>query len=302
MRFLITGATGLIGSKLVKQCHELGIAVNYLTTSQGKISKNEDYKGFYWNPENDEIDHACFEGVDAIINLVGANVAKRWTPKYKKEIVESRTKTASILVNALQQIDHHVGYVVSASAIGIYKSSLTKLHTEDEDEKFHNKAFIGHVVDEWESAVDEFVSLGIPVGKLRIGLVLAEKGGALERMLQPINYYVGAPLGSGNQWQSWIHIDDLVNLFIYAVKHELAGVYNAVAPNPVTNKELTRSIAETVNKPLWFPNVPSFALKLVLGEMSTIVLASQLVSSKKILGEGFQFEYTYCINALDDLI
>lgn len=302
MRFLITGATGMIGSKLVKQCHKLGIAVNYLTTAKDKITKTDDYKGFYWNPQNQEIDKACFHEVDAIINLVGANVAERWTPKYKKEIIESRTKTAALLVNSLRQIDHQVGHVVSASAIGIYKSSLTKLHMEDEDEKFHNSKYIGHVVKEWEAAVDEFTTLGIQVAKLRIGLVLSENGGALERILQPINYYIGAPLGSGKQWQSWIHVNDLVNLFIYSVKHQLNGVFNAVAPNPVTNTELSKCIAEKVNKPLWLPNVPAFALKLALGEMSTIVLASQLVSSKKILSEDFQFEYTYLSNALDDLL
>jgi uncharacterized protein (TIGR01777 family) len=302
MRFLITGATGMIGSKLVQQCNELGIDVNYLTTSKNKISKSANYKGFYWNPQHKDIDKACFDEVDAIINLVGANVAQRWTPKYKKEIIESRTKSTTLLVNTLQQINHQVGYVVSASAIGIYKSSLTKLHAEDEDEQFLNSEYIGHVVKEWESAVDKFSKLAIPVAKLRIGLVLSEKGGALERIMQPIQYYVGAPLGEGNQWQSWIHVDDLVNMFIYAVENQLTGVFNAVAPNPVNNKELTQSIAEKVNKPLYLPNVPSFALKLALGEMATIVLASQLVSAKKILSEGFNFKYTYLKNALQDLI
>ncbi|GGE37021.1 TIGR01777 family oxidoreductase [Psychroflexus planctonicus] len=302
MRFLITGATGMIGSKLVEQCHDLGIAVNYLTTSKNKITKTDHYKGFYWNPQNQEIDSACFHEVDAIVNLVGANVAERWTTKYKKEIIESRTKTAALMLNALKQIDHQVSYLVSASAIGIYKSSLTKLHTEDEDSEFYNNEYIGHVVQEWEAAVDGFSEIGIDVAKLRIGLVLAEKGGALERILQPINYYVGAPLGSGKQWQSWIHVNDLVSMFIYAVKHQLTGVFNAVAPNPVTNKELTKCIAEKVGKPLWLPNVPGFALKFALGEMSTIVLASQLVSSKKIQSEGFQFEYTYLKNTLEDLL
>lgn len=302
MRFLITGATGMIGSKLVEQCHDLGIAVNYLTTSREKITKADDYKGFYWNPQEGKLDSACFHEVDAIINLVGANVAKRWTPKYKKEIIESRTKSASLLINKLKNIDHSVGYVVSASAIGIYRNSLTKLHTEDEDEQFLNQTFIGHVVEEWENAVDGFSELGIPVGKLRIGLVLSEKGGALEKMIKPINYCVGAPLGSGKQWQSWIHVEDLVNLFIYAVKQQFVGVYNAVAPNPVTNEELTKCIAKKVDKPLWLPNVPSFALRLMLGEMATIVLASQLVSSKKVSEAGFQFKYYYIQNALEDLL
>ncbi|GGE14301.1 TIGR01777 family oxidoreductase [Psychroflexus salis] len=302
MRFLITGATGMIGSTLVKKCHELGIAVNYLTTSKQKITKTDHYAGFYWNPSENEIDRDCFHEVDVIINLVGANVAQRWTPKYKKEIIESRTNSSFLLAKSLSEMEHQVSHLVSASAIGIYKNSFTRLHTEDEDEEFHNKEFIGHVVEEWECSLDEIKALNIAVAKLRIGLVLSKKGGALERILQPIQYYIGAPLGSGKQWQSWIHIDDLVNLFIYAAKHQLSGVYNAVAPNPVTNKEMTECIAKQVKKPLFLPNVPSFALKLALGEMSTIVLASQLVSSKKLTNHGFQFSFPYLKNALKDLL
>lgn len=302
MRFLITGATGMIGTKLVKQCHKLGVDINYLTTSKNKISTTNNYKGFYWNPDTGEIDAACFDEVDTIINLVGANVAERWTPKYKKEIIESRTHTAGLLVKTLQQMKHSVKYVVSASAIGIYKDSLTKLHTEEEEEQFHNTEYIGHVVKEWEEAVDQFQQLGCKVAKLRIGLVLSEEGGALEKMMKPIKYYIGAPLGSGQQWQSWIHVDDLVSMFIFAIEHQLEGVYNAVAPNPVTNKELTEVMAKVAKKPLILPNVPSFALKIALGEMSTIVLASQLVSSKKMANEGFEFSYSYLEPALVDLI
>lgn len=302
MRFLITGATGMIGSKLVKQCHKLGVDVNYLTTSKNKITKEENYKGFFWNPKNGEIDDACFEEVDTIINLVGANVAERWTPKYKKEIVESRTLSATLLVDTLQKINHTIQYVISASAIGIYKNSLTKLHDEGEDENLLSDEYIGYVVKEWEDAVSQFEEIGCKVAKLRIGLVLAKKGGALEKMLIPINNYVGAPLGSGNQWQSWIHIEDLVQLFIFSIKHQLTGVYNAVAPNPVTNRELTQYIAKAAKKPLWLPNVPKFVLKLALGEMSTIVLASQLVSSKKVINKGFNFKYPYLESALTDLL
>ncbi len=302
MRFLITGATGMIGQKLVKKCHDLGIAVNYLTTSKTKLEKKDNYTGFYWDPSNKKIDTSCFKDVDVIINLVGANVAERWTAKYKRQILESRTASAALLVDSLKDVKHNISQIVSASAIGIYESSLTKLHTEDEDEKYLNNQFIGQVVSEWESAVDQFKELGLNVAKLRIGIVLSKKGGALEKMAQPIKYYAGAPLGSGEQWQSWIHIDDLVELFIYAAKYQITGVYNAVAPNPVTNTELTKSIAKQINKPLILPNVPSFVLKLMLGEMSTIVLSSQLVSSKKIVSKGFQFEYSYLKNALKDLL
>jgi uncharacterized protein (TIGR01777 family) len=157
-------------------------------------------------------------------------------------------------------------------------------------------------VSAWEEKTGEFKTLGLRVSKVRIGLVMSDKGGALPEIAKPINYYAGAAFGSGEQWQSWIHIDDLVELFIYAAKYQITGVYNAVAPNPVTNTELTKSIAKQINKPLILPNVPSFVLKLMLGEMSTIVLSSQLVSSKKIVSKGFQFEYSYLKNALKDLL
>jgi len=300
MKILITGATGMIGGELVSKFHELGVAINYLTTSKNKIEEQEEYQGFYWNPSQQEIDLDCFKDVSVIINLVGANVASRWTSSYKQEIIDSRVQSAQTLMKGLQATDHQIEYLISASAIGIYPDSLTKLYEEDETNL--NVEFIGSVVQQWEESVNKFKDLGIKVAKLRIGLVLSDQGGALEKMKQPIDYYAGAPLGSGNQWQSWIHIDDLCEMFIHCIKEQEEGVFNAVAPNPVNNKELTLAIARTLGKPIILPNVPAFVLKLMLGEMATIVLSSQYVSSKKIETTGFQFSYTYLKNALDNLL
>ncbi len=300
MKILITGATGMIGGELVSKFHELGVAINYLTTSKNKIEEQEEYQGFYWNPSQQEIDLDCFKDVSVIINLVGANVASRWTSSYKQEIIDSRVQSAQTLMKGLQATDHQIEYLISASAIGIYPDSLTKLYEEDETNL--NVEFIGSVVQQWEESVNKFKDLGIKVAKLRIGLVLSDQGGALEKMKQPIDYYAGAPLGSGNQWQSWIHIDDLCEMFIHCIKEQEEGVFNAVAPNPVNNKELTLAIAKTLGKPIILPNVPAFVLKLMLGEMATIVLSSQYVSSKKIETTGFQFSYTYLKNALDNLL
>ena len=300
MRVLITGATGLVGQALVELFHEKGIGVNYLTTSRSKIKTQPNYQGFYWDPSKSEIDADSLKDVTTIINLAGANVAKKWTSSYKKEILNSRLDTLMTLKKALSSEDHQVEQLITASAIGLYKDSLTKFHEEEQFSPGNN--FLADVVLQWESAADEVGKLGIDVSKIRIGLVLAKDGGALEKIKQPIENYIGAPLGTGKQWQSWIHIEDLTRIFLYVMEHKLEGVFNAVAPNPVNNKELTECIAKRLEKPLILPKVPAFVLKLLLGEMATIVLGSQLVSSKKMLSTGFQFNYAQLKPALADLL
>ncbi|MCF4102077.1 TIGR01777 family oxidoreductase [Gillisia sp. M10.2A] len=300
MRVLITGATGLVGSHIVKECQEKGIAVNYLTTSKDKIVSEHNYKGFYWNPDSQEIDVSCFEEVDAIINLAGATISKRWTSSYKKEIIDSRVDSAALLFNTLKTSNFNITRFVSASAIGIYPSSLEKLYFEEDTPS--DDSFLQEVVIKWEKAANQFEALGIEVAKIRIGLVLAEEGGALEKMKEPVSYSVGAGLGSGKQWQSWIHINDLAKMFLYLIENDLSGVYNGVAPSPVTNNELIKEIAKQLNKPLWMPNVPKLVLKAGLGEMSTIVLSSQLVSSNKIENAGFEFQYRNLTKSLQDLL
>lgn len=300
MRVLITGATGLIGSKISSLCREKGIEVHYLTTSKDKLENKKDYKGFYWDPYKNEIDSDAIKGVDTIINLVGASIAERWTPEQKEKILKSRTETASLLYQCLEENEHQVKHLVSASAIGIYPSSLEKLYTEENQGV--DDSFVGEVVVKWEEAVDNFKDLGIEVAKIRIGLVLAKNGGMLQKLKEPVNFNVGSPLGSGKQWQSWIHIDDISGIFLFAVENKLTGIYNAVAPNPVTNKEMVNELASQMGKPVWLPNVPKVALKLVLGEMSRLVLSSQLVSSDKIEQKSYNFKYVNLARALSDLV
>lgn len=300
MRVLITGATGLIGQEIVALCHEKEIKVNYLTTSKSKLVQNENYTGFYWNPKSKDIDKSCFEAVDAIIHLAGATVSKRWTPSYKKEIISSRTETTALLINTLKEIKHQVKQVVSASAIGIYPDSLTNYYDQSHNEI--SSSFLGQVVSVWEQAVDEFSKLNITVSKIRIGLVLSNKGGALAEIVKPIKFGLGSAFGSGKQWQSWVHIQDLSNLFIYVLEKKLEGVYNGVAPNPVSNTELTKTAASVLNKPLFMPNIPKFFMKLILGEMYIILFESQRVSSKKIENKGFHFKYNCLEPALKDLL
>lgn len=300
MRVLITGATGLIGSKITKLCHENGIKVNYLSTSKNKIQNKDNYRGFYWDPSSGEIDTACLEGVGAVINLAGANIFQPWTKAAKARILNSRLNSLNTLYKILHENKHEVGHLLSASAIGIYPSSLQKMHFEDE--KAVDDSFLGEVTKKWEAAADRFRDLEIRVSKVRIGLVLSDRGGALAQMKKPIKYNMGAALGSGKQWQSWIHIEDLARIFLYILQNGLSGVYNAVAPNPVTNSTLTQQLAKTMGKNIWLPNVPAFALKLLMGEMATIILSSQLVSSKKIREAGFSFHYINLERALRDLL
>lgn len=298
MRILITGATGLIGSEIVKQCSAQNIEVNYLTTNKSKLSAEANYKGFYWNPSKNEIDSDCLKGVDAIIHLVGASISKRWTEAYKKEILLSRTKTSELLFNTLKNTANQVKHIVSASAIGIYPNSLTNYYSEDNTEV--STSFLGKVVEQWETAVDVFSTLNIKVAKIRIGLVLSAKGGALPEIARPIKIGAGAAFGDGKHWQSWIHVTDLATLFLHTLEHNLEGIYNGVTPNPETNTQLTKAIAKQLKRPLILPNIPKFAMNFILGEMHILLFESQRVSSKKIQDSGFNFKYYNLEMALEE--
>jgi hypothetical protein len=300
MLVLITGATGLVGSHITKLCRQKGIKVNYLTTSKDKIEDQPDYKGFYWNIENREIDENCFKNVDAIIHLAGADIAKRWTSSYKKEIIASRTQSADLLLETLKNSGFKIPRIISASAIGIYPSSLEKLYFEDD--KIVDDSFLGEVVVLWEASVDRFKNIGMEVAKIRIGLVLAREAGAFPKLKDPVSYNMGTAFGSGKQWQSWIHIEDLTGIFLHVLENKLSGVFNGVAPSPVTNEEMMKEIAAQLNKSIWLPNVPAVALKVALGEMATVLLSSQLVSSDKIEKADFKFRYKNLIKALEDLL
>ena len=300
MRILITGATGLVGKEVTRLFQQSGINVNYLTTSRSKIQKSEDYHGFFWNPKKGEIDVGCLEGVGAIVNLAGASVFQPWTAANKKAILNSRIDSLSLLHKTLSENTHQVGQLVSASAIGIYPNSLQKMHYEEEQEVAQN--FLGEVTKKWEEEAKKFETLSLRVAIIRIGVVLAENGGALPQIIRPVKYNLGAALGKGDQWQSWIHIKDLARIILFLISHGSTGVFNAVAPNPVTNEDLTREIARVMNKKLWLPRIPGAAIKLVMGEMSSVVLGSQLVSSKKIEDEGFNFTYVNLKHAIEDIM
>lgn len=299
MKVLITGATGLIGSELVSLLLQNGISIHYLTTSKKKIENEPNYKGFYWNPEQGIIDENCLMGVDSIIHLAGATISKRWTTAYKQEIIESRLLSSALLFKALKNYPNQVKQIVSASGTAIYPNSDSVVY--DENSKEIDNSFLGNVVLKWEESVDKFQLLGLKVCKLRTGIVLSNKGGALIEMAKPIKLGLGSPFGTGKQMQSWIHIHDIAALYFFAISNELEGVYNAVAPNPVSNEKLTMTIATVLKKPLFMPNIPKFMMKLLLGEMHELLFENRNLSAQKIIEKGFVFKYKTIEKALENI-
>jgi uncharacterized protein (TIGR01777 family) len=300
MRILITGATGLVGSELISLLLKNGVSVHYLTISKEKEKDRLNCIGFYWNPEQGIIDENCLMGVDAIIHLAGAPISKKWTNKQKQEIIESRVLSSNTLYKALKENPHQVQQIVSASAVGIYPNSNTIVYTENTAAV--DDGFLGNVVVKWEESVDKFKRLNIKVCKLRTGIVLARKGGALPEMVKPIRLGLGAAFGNGKQIQSWIHIHDLAAMYFSAVQNSWEGVYNAVSPDPITNEVLTKKIAKILKKPLFLPNIPEFFMQLLLGEMHELLFTDKNVSPQKAIGNGFKFQYPAIDKALTNVL
>ena len=300
MKILITGATGLVGTEIQRLCQQQGHFVHYLSTNKSKIKETSNSKGFYWDPQKGTIDKDCLQEVKAIIHLAGASVSKKWTDDYKRTIEQSRIKSIKLLYQLLNENKHQVKVFSTAYALGVYPSSYSKKYSETF--KDINDTFLGQVIHKVELEADKFSKLQLSVSKLRIGIVLANNGGALVEMAKPVRFGLGAALGTGKQYMSWIHLTDLASMFLYAVENDLSGPYNAVASNPVSNLAMTKAIAKVLNRPLWLPKIPSFVLKLMLGEMSTIVLESQYLVNDKIKNKGFKFQYDDLHLALKDCL
>ena len=294
---LITGGTGMVGRALTKALLDKGYEVIVMGRGgvrDAALRQAQDYNGLTfakWNVEKQEIDAAAFAKTDYIIHLAGAGVAdKRWTVKRKQEIVDSRVKSGALLVHSLKSIPNKVKAVISASAIGWYGADTIARKFEEPDKAADD--FLGQTCKQWEESIEPVAALGKRLIKLRIGIVLSTEGGALREFIKPLQFGIASILGSGRQIISWIHIDDLVNMFIKAIESEdINGVYNAVAPSPVSNKELILTLAKARNK-FYIPvPVPSFVLKMMLGEMSIEILKSATVSSAKAEKAGFSFQY-----------
>jgi uncharacterized protein len=285
---LLTGASGLVGTYLTDLLVKKGYRVRHL----GRSKNSGPIQSFVWDINKGVIEDGALDSVDTIIHLAGAGIAdKPWTYKRKQEILESRTKSTALLYDVLGKNQTSVKTFISASAIGYYGFSPgDEVFTEESDS---GEGFLADVVKQWEHEVDKIERLNIRTVKIRIGIVLSAEGGALKEIAQPVSWGVGAPLGSGKQFMSWIHIEDLCRMFIHAVEQEtMHGAYNAVTPTPATNKEVTIAIAKALHRPLLLPSVPAFVLKLMLGEMADLVLYGSKVSAEKIQLTGFSYTYS----------
>jgi uncharacterized protein (TIGR01777 family) len=300
MKILITGATGLIGKELTNLLLKENHCIHYLTTSKLKIQNRDNYFGFYWNPKEGKIEENCLDGVDAIIHLAGASISNRWTNSYKQELIESRLLSTNLLYNLVKKNPNQVKYFISASGTAIYPDSASAIYDETATEI--DRSFLGNLVVKWEESADQFKLLNIKVAKMRTGVVFSEEGGALPEMIKPIKMFVGSGFGTGKQLQTWIHINDIARLYYFTLQNEIEGVINAVAPNPISNQELTRCIAKQLHRPLFLPNVPETVMKLILGEMHILLFNNKNIIPKRALELGFQFKYPTADLALSKLI
>jgi uncharacterized protein (TIGR01777 family) len=296
-KVLITGASGLIGSRLT----ELLLQKDYHVFHLGRSRREGRVPSFVWNVGSNEIEPEALQQAEVIIHLAGAGVTeKRWTTKRKKEILESRTHSTALLYKALSTQSHSVKTFIASSAIGYYGCSVDeRIYTESSPP---GADFLAQVTRQWEEEADKISALNIRVVKLRTGIVLSNRGGALPQLAMPVRWGVGAALGTGRQYMSWIHIDDLCGLYIKAIEDEnMRGAYNAVCGD-VTNRDMVKAIARVLRKPLLLPPVPGLLLKIMIGEAAQIVINGAKVSSEKIRQAGFVFQYPVLEEALQNLL
>lgn len=297
-RVLITGGSGLIGQDLRIRLEERGYKVALLSRSARKARQT---KSFTWDIDKGEIDRDALNNSDYIIHLAGANIgALRWTRKRKQEIRSSRIDSIDLIFNNLDLQQKKLKAFISSSAIGYY-GAINSEHIFNETDP-PSGDFLGRTCKEWEDAADRFAEAGIRTVKIRTGIVLSNKGGALSKLQLPVKLGFGVPLGNGKQYMPWIHMDDLGAIYLQALEDEkMFGAYNAVAPEHITNEELTRRLAQALKKPFWIPNIPSFLMKLLFGEMAAMLLYGSRISSEKIREAGFSFRFPDTESAFNEL-
>ena len=289
-KILITGGTGLVGKRLSKML--INENHDVLILSRNPKNKNE-YK---WDVANNYIDENALLETDYIIHLAGAGIAdKRWSEKRKQVIIDSRVKTANLLFEKIKEYKINLKGFISASGIGYYGAITSKTIFKETDPV--GSDFLGEVCRKWENAAHQFANLNIPVTILRTGIVLAKKGGALNKMKTPII----SPLGTGMQYLAWIHIDDLCEMFITSIDANLTGVFNAVAPESHTSITFSKALAKSIKRPYLGIGIPSFMLRLLFGELSVILLEGSRISAKKIEKNGYSFRFKTLKKALNNL-
>ena len=298
-KVLITGGTGVIGTRLTQLLLEKGYQVAFLSRKKAQIPSVQVYE---WDVSKDYIEAGALDNTDYLIHLAGAGVAdERWTEERKKVIISSRTETIELIARELKKKNIQPTAFVSASGSSYYgEDSGDKRNTESSPP---GNDFLSYVTVVWEKAADSIAAMGVRTVKLRTGIVVTNEGGAIPKMAAPAKLGFGAPLGSGKQWISWIHVDDLCNMYIEAMENNSwEGAYNAITAEPVTNEELTKQICIALGKPQWLPNVPAFGLKLVFGQMASVVLGSSYLVNERIAKEtDFNYKFSELDEALADV-
>ncbi|MGU9938741.1 TIGR01777 family oxidoreductase [Empedobacter brevis] len=294
MNILLTGGSGLIGSELTKILIDHGHQVRILTRE-----KEVEHPFYHW--DKNKIDEKVFENLDGIIHLAGSLIAKRWTDSYKREIFSSRVDTANLLFEYVKKLKVDLKFFISASGTAYYGQITSNTIFKETD--VANTDFLGKICVAWENAAHQFEEIGTRVVCLRTSLVLSKKGEGFKLLKKPIQLGVGANLGDGKQWMPWIHIDDLLQIYVNAVENkEMKGSYNASAPENVNHSTFNHTLAKKLNKPFFLPNIPAFVMKMALGEMSDLVLKGSRIDVEKIQLTGFEFQYPTLEKALNDLL
>lgn len=295
---LIGGGSGLIGTRLSQVLRDRGYEVQHLSRTPDPTAE---FPAFGWDIKNGTIDEHAVQRADIVINLTGAGIAdKRWTDERKEIIIRSRVDSNHLLAKIFQKLGKKPLLFLSSAGIGYYGNRGDRLMHELDPP---GEGFLSESCIEWEKSIEDVANLSIRTVAFRTGIVLSTKGGALEKFLIPLHFFTSTYFGNGEQWYSWIHIDDLCRMYLFAIENETVnGFYNAVAPDPDTNKEVAKTLAKVVNKPVLVLPVPAFALRLVLGEMADTILYSTKVSSEKIEQAGFEFRFPLLAGALQDLL
>lgn len=287
---LLTGGTGFVGKALTKLLINSGYTVSILSRSKRENTESIFY--YTWDIQKQTIEKEAVLNADYIIHLAGANIAEKpWTSKRKEEIINSRQQSAQLIYSVLKKNDKKLDAFVSASAVGIYGA----VNGEEicRESTAVGEDFLGLTCQKWEAAADQFGKLGIRTVKVRTGLVLGENDGFLNKLTPIFKWRMGSALGSGKQYMPWIHVEDLCAIYLEAIKNpDMEGSYNAAISDSTTNTDFSKTLAKVFGYKIWLPNVPGFLIKMVLGEMSKIVLTGRRVSSDKVENLGFKFKHT----------
>lgn len=305
MRIIITGGTGLIGGKLVESLTAEQHEVLVLSRNPEKYTFPTGARGVKWNGRTPEGWGHLVNETDAIINLAGENISgtgflpSRWTPERKRRIRDSRSHAGQAIVAAIEAATHKPSILIQSSAVGYYGSSGDEILTEDAPA---GNDFLAGVCTDWEQSTQAVESMGVRRAVIRTGVVLSMEGGALPITVLPFRLFAGGPLGSGRQWWPWIHIEDEVRAIRFLLENEAAnGLFNLSAPNPLTNRAFGKVIGQVLQRPSLIP-APAFALKLALGEVSTIVLDGQRAVPQRLEEAGFIFRFPDAKSALNNLL